>query len=168
MPIRLDHDPASDLERDWDGLAQPRLRLLGPTICEGKDCQPTHDVLHLEVRVACALEPRAGLQAEPLTLGRLTAVIGNDSEPRGRLRFDSVASKVGGELETAAELRLRGREITTHEQSCDPKLALGDEGSVLDLLRGGDGGSQAFDRVVVLTFVIRHKGREHERDLDLE
>src|SRR5438094_4113511 len=102
MPIRLDDDPASDLERDGNGLAQPCLCRFGPSVGEGKDCQPAHDVLHLEVRVACALEPRAGLQAESLTLGRLTAVIGNDSEPRGRLRFDSVASKVGGELETAA------------------------------------------------------------------
>ena len=79
-----------------------------------------------------------------------------------------MAAQIGGELEAAAELRLRGCEISAHEQSRDPKVALRHECRVAVLLHGGDGGSEALDRVVVPTLIVAHEGGEHERDLDPE
>ena len=101
-PVRKDHNPAADLERDRKRLAQPRLGFLGPIVGEREDSEPPDDVLNLEVGVTGTLEPRSGLQAEALGLLGPTARIGDDSEPRRRLRFHSVTAQLGGQLEAAA------------------------------------------------------------------
>ena len=110
MPVGREHDPAADLQRDGQRLAQPRLRLLGPAVVEREDRQAADDVLHLEV----ACRPCARTTSAPGDRGarprRDAAEVGDDPEPGGGLRLDPMAAEVLGELEAASELRLRRRE----------------------------------------------------------
>ena len=117
-----------------------------------KIARPEDDVLHLEVGVAGALEPGSRLEAELLALGGMAPVIGDDPEPGGRLGFDPVAAAIGCELEAAAELRLRSREVVVHEQRGGPQVSLRDECVVVDLLRDRDRRPESLDSLLVPTF----------------
>jgi hypothetical protein len=80
-----------------------------------------------------------------------------------------MTTEVGSELEATAELDLGAGEVALVDKGGrDSKVALGHERSVVDLLCGGDGGSQTLDRVVLPALVIAHKGGEHERDPGLQ
>ena len=102
MPVRLEDDPAADLECDGQRLAKPTLRVVGATVFQGEDRETRDEILDLEVAVTGALEPRPRLEAEALTLDRSAAVIGDGPEPRGRLSLDSVATELRRDLEAAA------------------------------------------------------------------
>ena len=162
MPVGLEHDPAADLERDRQHLAQPRLSFVGPPILEREDRQAVDDVLNLKVGVAGALEPRPRLEAEALSLGGPGAVVGNDPEPRGRLRLDPVAAEVLRELEAAAELRFRGREIVAHELRCDPEVTLADERMVVDFVRSDDRRAEVLDHLFEVSRMIGDERVQHE------
>src|SRR5579862_3503500 len=120
MPVRLEQDPAADLERDGHRLPQPGLRILGTCVLQGEDRETGDEVLDLEVAVAGPLEPRSRLKAEAVALLGPAAVVRDPPEPRGRLGLDPMAAELGRDLEAAAELVLRGREIVAHEQRSDP------------------------------------------------
>src|SRR5207249_8304416 len=127
-----------------------------------------NEVLDLEVAVSGALEPRPRLEAKALTLDRSPAVIREDPEPRGRLSLDPVAAELCRELEAAAELGLRGREVVAPEYRSDAKVTLGEERPVVDLLRSEDRGAEIFDRLLELTLEVAHERGEDGRHPDLK
>src|SRR2546430_13710040 len=92
MPVGLEQDPASDLERDRHCLAEPGLRVFETSVLEGEDRETGDEVLDLEVAVPGPLEPSTRLEAEAVAPLRSAPGGRDPPPPPGRLRPRPVAA----------------------------------------------------------------------------
>jgi hypothetical protein len=78
------------------------------------------------------------------------------AEPRGRFRLDAVATQLLRQLHAAAKLGLGRCEVApVHHDRRKPKVTLGSQRDVLDLLRGRDPGTEEVDGLGILPLEVR-------------